>query len=365
MLVKNQPMASVTDVNSFISLNTHVPNTVEGLLIPTAVQGVFINPNCVTEDLKNLPHIAINRDFRRRLQKMMKPFSKALKGQQIFVVFRVNQVLQFDIGGETIIVQPGLYLADGNTRLESMRVGNIPTPDSVICFVFDIDSEEDYLEEYYAIDNSQAAEVTADKIRGAVSFLNLNVRSKVAVNGSFSWALKNAFPHDAKEGVLEKVAYFKNEIEFLDDCGIFMPTERSLGTQNFYMACLIAAKFYSQPPSSKNALKKVFESLARLDFDDLMTHQDKWNGVTALIYQVCRPEKKQWYDPKHGSSTKFDATIPVVSFFLYCIQLQMQNKLLDKTQGFKPAHWGCGPNAQKGTDLYSEMLKDLQTNFPM
>lgn len=364
MLVESIQMTSAPVADFKPSININVPNTLEGLLIPTCVPGVYINPNCLTEDLKNLPHIGINRDYRRRLRKMLKPFSKGLKGQQIFVVFRVSQVLEFDIGGETITVQPGLYTADGNTRLESMRVGNIPTPDSVICFVFDIHDEEAYLDEYYAIDNSQAAEVTADKIRGAVSFLNLDVNSKVAVNGNFSWALQKAFPHDAKEGVLEKVAFFKSEIEFLDECGIFMPTEKQLGTQNFYMACLIAAKFYSQPPASKSSLKKVFESLARLDFDELITHQSKWNGVTALIYQVCRPERRQWYDPKHGSSTKYDATVPVVSFFLYCIQLQMQNKMLDKTKGFKPAHWGCGPNAQRNTDLYSEMLADLQVMFP-
>lgn len=355
--------ATVTKVTQ--NQTTNVPNSLLGNLLPTAVNGVHINPNCLTSELLKLPHIAINRDFRRRLNKMLRPFTKALKGQQIFVTFRIQETLEFDLAGETIVVEPGIYIADGNTRLESMRVGNIPTPNAVIAFVFDIQGEEEYLDEYYAIDNSAATEVSADKIRGAISFLNLNVKSRVAVNGSFSWALKNAFPHDPSTGVLEKVAYFKNEIEFLDQCGIFDPVEKGLKTQNFYMACLMMAKQYSRPPSSQAALKNVFQSLARLDFDDLMTHKDKWNGVTALIYQVCRPEKRNWYDPKHAGSTKFDATVPVVSFFIYCMQNQMQDRLLDKGKGFKPTNWGVGQNCNKGDDLYTQTLQDIETLYPM
>lgn len=359
-------MTNTATVTKVTPINTrNIPNSLLGNLLPTAVPGVNINPNCLTTELLKLPHIGINRDFRRRLNKMLKPFTKALKGQQIFVVFRIAQTIEFDLANEAIVVEPGLYIADGNTRLESMRVGNISTPDSVIAFVFDIDDEEEYLDEYYAIDNSAATEVSADKIRGAISFLNLNVKSRIAQNGQFGWALKNAFPHDSKEGVLEKVAYFKNEIEFLDECGIFDPVEKTLKTQHFYMACLMMAKQCSQPPAAKAALKQVFQSLARLDFDDLMTNKDKWNGVTALIYQVCRPEKRQWYDPKHGNSTKYDATIPVVSFFIYCIQNQMQDKLLDKEKGYKPTNWGCGPKSNRGEDLYTEVLKDLEHNYPI
>lgn len=356
-------MTNVATVTNVTKIN--VPNSLMGHLLPTAVSGVYINPNCLTTELLKLPHIAINRDFRRRLKKMLAPFKLALKGQQIFTIFRVTETLQFVIGGETIVVKPGLYVADGNTRLESMRQNTIPTPDSVISFVFDINQEDEYLEEYYAIDNSAATELSADKIRGAISFLNLNVKSRVAVNGSFSWALKNAFPHDSKVGVLEKVAYFKNEIEFLDQCGIFDPVEKTLKTQNFYMACLMMAKQYCQPSASKAALQSVLESLARLDFDDLMTNKDKWNGVTALIYQVCRPEKRQWYDPKHTSSTKYEATIPVVSFFIYCMQNQMQGKLLDKEKGFKQTNWGVGPKSERGDDLYTQTLLDLETNYPL
>ena len=356
-------IATVTNVTKIN--NTNVPNSLMGQLLPTAVSDVYINPNCLTSELLKLPHIGINRDFKRRLKKMLIPFTKALKGQQIFVVFRVTETLEFDLGGETIVVNPGLYIADGNTRLESMRQNTIPTPNSVISFVFDINQEDEYLEEYYAIDNSAATEVSADKIRGAISFLNLDVKSRIAVNGNFSWALKNAFPHDSKEGVLQKVAYFKNEIEFLDQCGIFDPVEKTLKTQNFYMACLMMAKQYSKPPASRAALQSVLESLSRIDFDDLMTNKDKWNGVTALIYQVCRPEKRQWYDPKHTGSTKFDATIPVVSFFIYCIQNQMQGKLLSKDKGYKPTHWGCGQQSARGEDLFTQTISDLENNYPL
>lgn len=356
-------MTNTTTVTNVTNIN--VPNSLIGQLLPTAVPGVYINPNCLTSELLKLKHIGINRDFRRRLKKMLIPFTKALKGQQIFVIFRVTETLEFELGGETIVVRPGLYVADGNTRLESMRKNTIPTPDSVISFVFDINEKDEYLEEYYAIDNSAATEVSADKIRGAISFLNLDVKSRIAVNGSFGWALKNSFPHDSKEGVLEKVAYFKNEIEFLDQCGIFDTVEKTLKTQNFYMACLMMAKQYSKPPASRAALQSVLESLARLDFDELMINKDKWNGVTALIYQVCRPEKRQWYDPKHVGSTKFDATIPVVSFFIYCIQNQMQGKLLNKETGYKPTHWGCGPKSERGEDLYTQTISDLENNFPL
>lgn len=356
-------LSPVTNVTNFPTNNN--PNSLLGLLIPTAIKGVWINPNCLTSELLKQEHVQINRDFRRRLKKMLAPFKKALKGQHIFVVFRVTETLEFTLANETIVVDPGLYIADGNTRLESMRVGNIDTPESVIAFVFDIDNEDEYLEEYYAIDNSAATELSADKIRGAISFLNLDVKSRAAQNGQFGWALKNAFPHDSKEGVLEKVSYFKNEIEFLDECGIFDPVEKQLKNTNLVMACLMMAKQCSQPPAAKAALKQVFESLARLDFDDLMTNKDKWNGVTALIYQVCRPEKRQWYDPRHAGSTKFDSIIPVVSFYIYCIQNAMQGKLLDKEKGYKPTNWGCGPKSNRGEDLYTEVLKDLENNYPL
>ena len=354
------------NVTQFNNPQTNIPQSLLGGLLPTAKKGVSINPNCLTSELLKLPHVEINREFKRRLKKMLKPFSKALMGQQIFVVFNVTKRLEFELPGEqTIIVEPGYSTADGNTRLESMRQGNIPTPESVIVLVFDIESEEQYQSEYYAIDNSAATEVSTDKIRGAIAFLNLNVKSRIATNGQFSWALRNAFPHDEKVGILEKIAYFKNEIEFLDECGIFDPVEKELKTQNFYSACLIMAKQYSVPPSSRASLRKVFESLARLDFDDLKMQNEKWNGVTALIYQMCRPEKRQWFDPIHKSSTKFDATIPVISFFLYCMQNQMQDKLLNKETGFKHSNWGCGKNSQRGEDLYSSMQNDLQENYPL
>ena len=162
---------------------------------------------------------------------------------------------------------------------------------------------------------------------------------------------------------LEKVAYFKDEIAMLDLCNIFNPTTDDLKNQGFYCACLIAAKLYSVPNSSNQKLREVFRSLARLDIDDLKVSDKKWNGVTCIIHQMVRPnEKGEWYPMEYHKATKGAAWGPVQGFLLYCIELQMTDKLISKKGGFRPkSQWFDG---DKGFSKYMETLETLEQLYP-
>jgi len=332
-------MQIVKNIDTSIKTVKSMTTTLLSNLIETGTNGMYVNPNVITSELIALSHVPINREFKRRINKMAKHFKKGLKGQNIFVVFRVTENLEFNYHGETISVEPGLYIADGNTRFESMRTGKIDTPDSVTAFVFDILNEEEFMDEYFAIDNQAATENSTDKIRGAIQFFGMNMNSTKGKGGSFASALNFSYPGDPKDSVLEKVAFFKSELELLDECGIFNPTEKDIGKQHIFGACLMAAKLYGQPPASSLKLKGVLQQLSRLDFDSLITQKDKWNGVTAMIYQTCEPHRKKWVPEEYMGSTKFASVEPCYDFYLYCLEMAMTDKLLDKTKGFKPSNW--------------------------
>ncbi len=324
-------------IKGLITDPQHTP--IEEGLISTGTAGVWINPHADTEELLDLPCIQINREYRRRVNKMVRHFRKDLKDQKLFVVFRVTEHLSFEYHGESIDVEPGLYVANGNTRCESMRLGKISIPTSVVLMVYDIDDEQSYMNEYFAIDNEAATEKSADKIRGALKFLGMPLSSRKGSAGGFGSALNNAYPLDPKDTALEKVAYFRDEILMLDQAGIFNPTEKGLAKQHFYGACLLGAKLYGKPAVTALKYSQTLTQLSRLDFESLETNKAKWNGVTAIIYETVFNGRKNWVPEEFMGSTKFASVEPVFDFYLYCLEMAMTDKLLDNKKGFKPSNW--------------------------
>ena len=331
--------------------------------VSTGVPNVSINPNTNIEDILALPKVPHQRNHKIRVKKMNKHFVKDVRSIHQFTVGNVVDDMVVDLIHETIDVKKGLYLVDGNTRALSKKqlddgtntIGYNPLH-PVITTIVDIDTPQKLLDEYYSIDSSSATEISGDKLRGAIDALTLSLTSAKALAGSFGSALKQAYPGDDKDILLTKMAYFKNEIELLDECGIFNTTQSDLQNQHIYCASLIAAKLYSKPPSNKVKLIKTLQSLSRLEVYNLKTSDKKWNGVTAIIHQMVRPnELGNWYDSEYHKSTKALSWQPVVGFLLYCLENQMIDKLVDKKSGFRPSSW---------TNKYTETLETLELLYP-
>ena len=325
-----------TELQQF--LKPVAPNA-ETLSKKTAIDNLTVNTTMPTTLLAHLPAVHINRDFKRRVAKQTPNFLKDLIGQKVFTVFNVTEELNFDFHGEQITVEPGRYIADGNTRLEAHRQGKIELPTNVVCLTIHIDDAEDYKQEYFAIDNSAATENSSDLIRGAIGFLDMNLDSTVGKGGNFASALKNAYPNDRTDSTIDKIAFFKSELELLDKCNIFNPSESDLKHQHFYGAMLMAAKLYATPPSSANKFQDVLKQLGRLESMDLNLSGNKWNGITALMFQCSNPEKKEWIPIECQGKTNYASIEPSYDFYLYCIELAMTDKLINKARGFKKANW--------------------------
>ena len=312
----------------------------------TDVPNVLINPKTKLEWLLNIPKVPNNRPVESRVNRMNKHFVKNVKSIHNFTVFWVKNDLTVKINGEDILVETGWYVADGNTRILSNKQLNDPNHKStvgynpkhnVITKIVEIETAKLFLEEYYSIDNSAATENNGDLIRGAMGMLGIKMVSKKGKAGTFGSAINNAYPGDNTSPILDKVAYFRKELLLLDQCGVFNTTEVDLQTQHFICAALMSAKLYSEPSSQRDRLIVLLKDISRMDFDNLKTNKDKWNGMTYLIYQAVKPNKHvNIYDVEYHRSTKFASWNPVVGFMLWCIENYMNDKLIAK-KGVRPS----------------------------
>jgi len=344
--------------------------------IETGVPNVSINLNTNIQDILLLPEIPCQREHTRRVKKMNAHFVKDVKSIHTFTLFDVVTDMEINTNSsdkkDTIKVDEGLYVGDGNTRCESMRqvldgkntIGYNPTH-PVISKIIKIETPKQMLEEYYSHDSVDATEITPDKIRGASKMLGLRMSTKIGMNGGYASALKNAYPGDIKDSILEKMSYFRKEIQILEDTGIFYPTTSDLRQQHFYGACLIAAKRYSEPTENKSKIEDIFTRLSQQNPLKLKKQDEKWNGMTALIHQLENGDSsgstnKKWYDIEYHKTTKYASTAPVISFILYCLELEMTDRKLDNSSGFKTSNWFGG---KKNTNLYLEWLEDLNKSF--
>ena len=328
--------------------------------IETGVPNVSINPKTKLEWLHVLSAVPSNRPVDKRVKKMNKHFVKDVKSIHNFTVFWVLDDLIVKINNEEVLIKAGWYVADGNTRLLSNKQLNNPDHKStqgynpnhdVITKIVKIKTEKQFLEEYYSIDNSAATENNGDLIRGAMGLLGIDMTSKRGKAGTFGSAISTAYPGDNKSTVLDKVAYFRKELQLLDICGIFNTTEDDLQTQHFICASLMSAKMYSEPSEQRDRLVGLLKDISRMDFDNLKTSKDKWNGMTYLIYQAVKPNKHvNIYDEQFHKSTKFASWNPVVGFMLYCIDNHMNDKLIAK-KGVRPSTDPIAKGLSKTRDL--------------
>jgi len=336
--------------------------------ISSGVPNVSYNHSVDMKHISNIPPVEINRNFKIRVKKMNKHFVKDVTSIHDYTLFNVQNDLDVEVGNEIIEVKPGLKLADGNTRAESYREGKASNfinggynpQHPVNTKIVDIYTQKQYLEEYYSIDSSSATETSPDILRGAIGFLEINMISAKAQAGTWGSALQQAYPGDPKDSPLWKVQYFHKELELLDQCGVFTPASNGLRKSNQHLICasLIASKLYSTPTSNKVKLIKTLQSLSRLDFTDLKVKGDKWNGVTALIYQVCTSgssQDKGWIPAEYVGSTKGKSWKPAMGFYLHCIEKEMTDKLTNHTSGFRHSVW---------ENTFVEMKELLENKFP-
>ena len=319
--------------------------------VDCGIPNMSVNLFADIKDILALPEIPINRDHLTRVTKMNKHFQKNTKSKHFFNVFKLNESFEKVIKGELVKFKEGMYVANGNTRSESKRrldngtnkIG-YDTTHPVVCVIDKITSEDietdRMVDEYYSFDSQSATENSSDKIKGAIKLFGLQLTSPKAMRGAFGSALNNAYPGDNKDQYVEKVAYFKKELELIDKCGIFNTAEKDLEGSHLICASLITAKMYSTPALNRDKMIKMLESISRLEFRKLKCNEDKWNGITALIYTAVMPNKQfKAYDLDYHGSTKFASYDPVVSFMLYCMELSMSDSLRACDGGFKKANW--------------------------
>ena len=66
---------------------------------------------------------------------------------------------------------------------------------------------------------------------------------------------------------------------------------------------------------------------------------DRWDGLTAMCFEIFNPGKKDWIPEGMLKKTSFSTQKPQMDFFLYCFEKYMSSKKIDKTKGFKPSNW--------------------------
>jgi hypothetical protein len=308
----------------------------------TGVEGLYMYPKYPSVDLLDptyIPTIQINREFETRVNKQLANFKKETKGSKVFTLITVTEKFTLTYYNETVVVEPGTYLADGNTRRQAHKLGKIEFEDYLPVIEIVLDNQTDYTQEYEGIDNLSSAEINREKIKGAMNTMGLDLTSTVAKGGNIASALNNAYPNDKRDGVWNKVGFFKREIELLDRCDVFQPADDLLKHQHFYGACLMAAKLYSQPGTTALKFEQVLTQLTALDSETMITAGDKWNGITALLFQLSRPDVRDWIPVEHLRKTNFASVQPSYNFYLYCFELAMSNKMLHRKRGFKQSNW--------------------------
>jgi hypothetical protein len=287
-----------------------------------------------------IPTIEINRDFERRVKKMQQYFVKGLPSLEIFVIINVLAGFNITLNNESIFVSKGKKLADGNTRRESMEQHPEQIPEHDVIYIqFDVDNEEDFKNIYYSYDSSASVENSADKITGAFNLLGMDLVSKTAKSGTLGEAIKAAYPGDRKDSILDKVAYFKNELQILDKTGLLNPVDKELKFQMLFAMALIVLKLYDHPETQLLRCITGLEILGREASDNLDITGDRWDGLTAICYEYFNPGKKGWIPAGMHRQTGVKTLEPQLNFLLYCFAKYMAKQKVDKTQGFQHSNW--------------------------
>lgn len=309
-------------------------------------------PRTLYMDKDLLPTIPINRDEKRRIPKMRKILQNWLPTHDEIAIFRVTKDIEVTVEeGEKIPVAAGLYLGNGNTRREcySQYPDEAPTTD-LVATIYDVSSEIEFTKFYYSYDSTDSAESGAQKIQGAIRLLGMNVSSTVAKNGGFRTALDIAHPNH-RASVIEKVSYFKEEIQLLDRVGIFSHMDKDLKFQAMYAMCLMAAKYWNSPTDQYDRMVAGLQNLASAKADELNLAGDRWDGLTCIqVLYFTNGQMKQWVEPGFLRKTSFATVKPQMDFLLYCFELYMLKQKINKSKGF---------NSRPQDGLYDTIMEQL------
>ena len=296
-------------------------------------------PRNLFNDITKIVRIPINRAERRRLKKV-NFLKNHLETHDEIALYIVRESITVEIPetGEEITIEPGVYLCNGNTRRlwYSKNPSYMPVTD-MIATVYDINDGQKFLDIYYSYDSSDSQENSPQKIQGAISLLGLNVTSTKAKSGGFTSALDIAYA-DKTASAIGKVATYKKEIELLDNVGIF-DADKDLQFQTLYATCLIAAKHWADPEKQYERMVSGLQFIATAKSDDMSLSGDRWDGLTAMCFEIFNPGKKDWIPEGMLKKTSFATQKPQMDFFLYCFEKYMSSKKIDKTKGFKPSNW--------------------------
>ena len=303
-------------------------------------ESTFVIPALSREILMDetlLPTIPINRAIKHRLGTMKKIFQNWIPSHDNYAIVKVTQRIGIDLGSndETLTIEPGFYLTDGNTRRLAYRIHPdlMPATPAVTAMMYSVSTAAQLKQLYYSYDSADSVETSAAKLSGVVGGLKLNVTSRRARTGGFVSALNIAYPSDEKD-LFVKVRYFRDEIELLDRLGIF-DCDRAINSQTLIAACLMFAKYYSEPQDVRERMITALRDIAEARSDNLNTSGDKWTGITCLLYQAFHPSDKKWVPADQMRKTNFASITPQMNFFLWCFDAYMNGKRYDKVKGIK------------------------------
>ena len=301
--------------------------------LPDLPRDVFMNRHLIIRN-------PLNREERRRLRKVgfLKKHNRTHDEIALFVVRKTLSIKT--INGDIYTIDPGVYLGNGNTRRlwYTENPNYTPKTETLIATVHEVTSGEEYELLYDCYDSDDSVEKSAEKIQGVLSFMGVNVNSTKAKSGAFGSALSMAYG-DWKASAKDRISTFKSEIELIDKVGMFSPEDKDLSFQAMYAMSLIVAKLYGTPEKSKERMISGLQFLANAKQDDMQYGDQKWDGLTAICFEVFNPGKKNWIPLGDLGATKGSSQAPQLDFFLYCFEKYMMSQKLDKTKGFKPANW--------------------------
>jgi len=295
--------------------------------------GKYLIPKMLLQDFLALGDHAIERPYHKRLRKMKKHFEKNLK-----TLTDVSaMVATCDMGGlfQGNPVEVSAYQeskVDAHTRAldwkQKLAKGEA-VPEFVSCTVYYVDSFDEYCNIYYSFDSADSAEKTAEKIAGTFDVLGINVTSNVARSGNFATALNTAYPGDPDDAILNKVAYFKKEIELLDETKVF---GSKVGCQPVYAACLQQGKIHSTPVKSLARITSFFTQLGQFKKPSSTTSDTgKFYGPDLLAYVYLMQDKhdnegqehKCKVNPAFLKKTSYLSLPPQLDFISYCFDIFM------------------------------------------
>jgi hypothetical protein len=286
-----------------------------------------------------------------------------------------TQAFELDLGdqsgSEIVTVQPGIYMCDGHTRRLFYKLNPEQKPNhQVIVHVYTVDNAKDYVSIYNAYDSPDSVETSSNKVTGAFRAVGIldKIASPTLKRGGVGSAINLAYPFDNRDPIINKVAYFKDELLLLDRIGVFTPSDNSLKFQTLWASALIFAKLYAGDSNSDTYLRLLafLEGVARIRSDDLSYGENKWDGLTAMLYELFFPGKKKWIPEGMHRKTSYSTVQPQMNFMLYCmIELYMNDKKLCKQYGFRPTYWDTytDTSTDEKTVGYYAVTKEILANM--